>query len=657
MIRSITLKDFKSHKESSYNLSEPILISGENGTGKSSIYEALTFSVLDYIPGINKKGEDIINISNTGSGFSVVLKSDEGIILRGFEKKSTKASEFLDVSFCDERTLANKNKAIIDKLKINSTLFDVANFLTMNSSDKSKLIQSLISSKYDKSYLFNNLSNVLPSNIMEEITEYYTGNLSLEDNVDSLIKIINSNKKIESKKLKETEGSSLKILALRDKLGSYDSDIESKLKNLMNEINDLKVQINSSKKDLARKQALEKKLKDKSLNSSNYQKTIAELESKKQSILKEIDKHLEIKFNDDFENKVKLLDNSLKKIKEEADKIKETKLTLENEIDNVTELGKKVSNISTEHKCVVNPNIPCANNANFNNSLNALRNKLRRLRNDKKALLNKYTSIGNEYNQLLSQRNSLYDEYSSQKKAIVDNQNIIKKLNLQLKNIETTLSSLKNSNEEISVLKKEIDSIKIKDYKLLEPVLLAKQNQYLDLEHKKEETIQIRQNLICLERNDAEREETEVKIENYKLAVKKLKEFKLKLLNEGITPFVNTMNEVLSNIGFNKEVFIESNSKKAIFGFKSSNKKISFDFLSTGQKLIFLIALIASIYTKEDSLRYLCLDNLESLDDVNLDLLLSNIDSLKNYFDNIVLIGVLNDRIDFNKYPIKTIQL
>lgn len=70
----------------------------------------------------------------------------------------------------------------------------------MNSSDKSKLIQSLISSKYDKSYLFNNLSNVLPSNIMEEITEYYTDNLSLEDNVDSLIKIINSNKKIESKK-------------------------------------------------------------------------------------------------------------------------------------------------------------------------------------------------------------------------------------------------------------------------------------------------------------------------------------------------------------------------------------------------------------------------------------------------------------------------
>lgn len=216
----------------------------------------------------------------------------------------------------------------------------------------------------------------------------------------------------------------------------------------------------------------------------------------------------------------------------------------------------------------------------------------------------------------------IYDEYSSQKKAIVDNQNIIKKLNLELKNIETTLSSLKNSNEEISVLKKEIDSIKIKDYKLLEPVLLAKQNQYLDLEHKKEETIQIRQNLICLERNDTEREETEVKIENYKLAVKKLK-----LLNEGITPFVNTI------------------------------KKISFDFVSTGQKLIFLIALIASIYTKEDSFRYLCIDNLEFLDDVNLDLLLSNIDSLKNYFDNIVLIGVLNDRIDFNKYPIKTIQL
>ncbi|WP_155392779.1 AAA family ATPase [Clostridium baratii] len=50
MIRSITLKDFKSHKESSYKLSEPILISVENGTGKSSIYEALTFSVLDYIP-------------------------------------------------------------------------------------------------------------------------------------------------------------------------------------------------------------------------------------------------------------------------------------------------------------------------------------------------------------------------------------------------------------------------------------------------------------------------------------------------------------------------------------------------------------------------------------------------------------------------------
>lgn len=94
MIRSITLKDFKSHKGSSYNLSEPILISGENGTGKSSIYEALTFSVLHYIPGINKKGEDIINISNNGSGFSVVLKSDEGIILRGFEKNLLKPVNF-----------------------------------------------------------------------------------------------------------------------------------------------------------------------------------------------------------------------------------------------------------------------------------------------------------------------------------------------------------------------------------------------------------------------------------------------------------------------------------------------------------------------------------------------------------------------------------
>lgn len=172
---------------------------------------------------------------------------------------------------------------------------------------------------------------------------------------------------------------------------------------------------------------------------------------------------------------------------------------------------KKVSNISKEHKCVVNPNIPCANNANFNNSLNVFRNKLRRLRNDKKALLNKYILIGNEYNQLFSQGNSLYDEYFSQ--------------------------------------------------------------------------------------------------------------------------------------------------KKAIFVFKSSNKKISFDFLSTGQKLILLIALIASIYTKENSLIYLYLYNLESLDDVNLDLLLSNINSLKNYFDNIVLIGILNNRIDFNKYSIKTIQL
>lgn len=657
MIKSIILEDFKSHKESSYNLEEPILISGENGTGKSSIYEALTFGVLDYIPGINKKGEDIINVSNSGSGFKVTLKTNEGLILRGFEKKSLKSSEFLEVSFCDEKTLSKKNQAILDKLKINSTLFDVANFLTMNSNDKSKLIQSLISSKYDKSHLFKDLSNILPANIINEIHEYYNDNLCLESNVDSLINTISSNKRIEGKKLKETEGSSLKLVALRDKLGSYDNDIEPKLKSLMDEINNLKVQINSAKKDYSRKQSLESRLNEKISKSADSKRLIAELESQKKSIVKSIDKHLDVKFDDNFETKIRGLDNDLKEIKEAADKIKESKFKLESQIDNVTELGKKVSNVSLEHKCVVNPNIPCSNSANFNTSLNELRSKLRKLWKEKDVLLNQYNTIGDKYNQLLTKRNSLYDEYSSQKKAVVENQNTMKKLNLELKNIENKLDNLRNSNEEISILKKEIDSIKIQEYKMLETVLLSKEKQYLDLEKKKEEAIQIRQNLICLERNDEEREKIEIKVENYKLAEKTLKSFKLKLLNEGITPFVNTMNEVLSNIGFNKEVFIESNNKKAIFGFKNSDKKIPFDCLSTGQKVIFLIALIASIYTKEESLRYLCLDNLESLDDVNLDLLLSNIDSLKNYFDNIILIGVLNDRIDFNKYPIKTIQL
>ncbi|MCC0673131.1 hypothetical protein IC216_14145 [Clostridioides sp. ES-S-0145-01] len=233
-----------------------------------------------------------------------------------------------------------------------------------------------------------------------------------------------------------------------------------------------------------------------------------------------------------------------------------------------------------------------------------------------------------------------------------DQENKIKENNIELSNIKERINNIDREILNIDKLTSELEAYEhaLKlfnnsgNINLLEKILSLSEKDLIDLKEKWKQQLDIKQNMILLEKNESIREDKEIKLEHYKSLEKFLKQEKSNLINNGIKPFIHLMNQVLLEIGINnKTVFIKNEKNKVDFGFIMNFKEISFEALSTGEILIFLIALIASIYQSNDSyFKLLALDNLELLDHDNLTFIFKNINMLNKYFENIVLIGVLN---------------
>ena len=88
MFQKLNLTNVKCYDDKTIDLSKPIVITGKNGVGKSSILESIIFAVLGYIPGCDKKTADMMKISKYQNGFYVKLYTDNGIIQRSLNLKN-----------------------------------------------------------------------------------------------------------------------------------------------------------------------------------------------------------------------------------------------------------------------------------------------------------------------------------------------------------------------------------------------------------------------------------------------------------------------------------------------------------------------------------------------------------------------------------------
>ena len=188
IIKSISLKNFKSFGNNTQTLSfntnigELILLSGENGAGKSSLQQSIDFSLFGIVRGksgkkvkqsilpnrINKNLETNINFINNSSNDICIQRGLEPtlnklIINNSDDKKVAKSYTKEDLIGFDYDTYKNF---------ISMSVSDFANFIDLNQEDKRNIINRIFNLKDLDNYL--SLCNAKIKQYNDEIVKYST---------------------------------------------------------------------------------------------------------------------------------------------------------------------------------------------------------------------------------------------------------------------------------------------------------------------------------------------------------------------------------------------------------------------------------------------------------------------------------------------------
>ncbi|MEG0296767.1 MAG: hypothetical protein RR620_08605 [Clostridium sp.] len=657
MIKSIELTNFKKYDNKRIELKGVDVVAGLNGAGKSSVIQGIIFSTLGYVPGVDKKSNEIMKLSKNSLDLGVKVEVNNEFIERKISiQKGGKCKEELYYSGTEENKLDKKNEEIISNLGINKTVFDIENFLVLSSTERSKLIYSLVSNNsIDKKFLETNLYNNLPAAMAQEVLEDFDDSLPIESNIDNMLSVISTSKRLYSREIRAMESTTIQLTELKNTMNnSYAmiSNLENTLKAKREEYNKLNSTIEVAKREKVKRTQMEMKYTLLKEATSKESDKLSTLNSRKVEIEVEINRRLDaLNSNTDINQELESLTQQLNALDNQGNSIKVSGAKYDEKMNYYKDLGRKINAIKDTKQCAINSNIRCLNGDSFNESLKQLSGLFNECMAEKNKLIEEYNKIGTSYKSIDSQKRDLLNKSQANQRVCNEHRDIIATLRNEVTSIENSIKEFEKKKYELEVVEDFLRNTKsISDTSLQEKILLTKRNEIVELEEQFKAEIKGRENLILIERNELEREQKQQKLDQYKLCEKTLSDIKLKIINSGIGPFVGTMNEILSQIGFRKKAFIETDKKKVVYGLvNEGNMKITFESLSKGESLIFLISLIAAMYQDHQGLKILALDNIENLDVINLDILLGNIDILKNYFDNILLIGAIK-HIDFANY-------
>ena len=210
--KNLTLKNFKSYKNTTINLENGItIIIGENGAGKSSIFEAISFALFKKSTtnisslvrtGINENEKMIVNLEFNING--------ENYIVERIKAKSSSSAKLSRKHKTGEEILAtgdrNVNTEITKILEIDDDLFlnaiyvrqgEIADLVNKNPADRKKLIAKLLNIEGLESS-WNQIPLII--NKYETQKALLKGKLSNEQELQYEI-----NRKQELKQQKETE--------------------------------------------------------------------------------------------------------------------------------------------------------------------------------------------------------------------------------------------------------------------------------------------------------------------------------------------------------------------------------------------------------------------------------------------------------------------
>jgi DNA repair exonuclease SbcCD ATPase subunit len=243
IIKSISIKNFKSFGNNtqtvffSTSTGELILLSGENGAGKSSLQQSIDFSLFGIVRGksgkkvkqsilpnrINKNLETNINFINNSSNDICIQRGLEPtlnklIINNSDDKKVAKSYTKEDLIGFDYDTYKNF---------ISMSVSDFANFIDLNQEDKRNIINRIFNLKDLDNYL--SLCNAKIKQYNDEIVKYSTIIQTNTQTIESLNRNIVSIQNVDlydkerelSKLEEEKESKRDPYISLKKKIESY----------------------------------------------------------------------------------------------------------------------------------------------------------------------------------------------------------------------------------------------------------------------------------------------------------------------------------------------------------------------------------------------------------------------------------------------------
>jgi DNA repair exonuclease SbcCD ATPase subunit len=403
-----------------------ILLSGNNGSGKSTIKDVSDLAIFGKVPGKKKKYTVLSKLPN---------RHNESLYVdvNFTNHKNDDIFKMKKISPNEEKILLNNNdittkyKKYSQKEKddlIGYTYETFKSFISMSMNDFKDFI---ILTNQEKKSLVNKLFNLDILDGLSKITTDYIINLEnkLEFNCEKLNnykELINSNHNI-LKSLKE------------NKIKKGIDEINIELKSLQDKYNNLKISKDSKIKENSK---LNKKISDNNLIKKNHENELNKHNLNLENIIEKIelydsgkcpycdtnlkdDSHINLK--DDMKNSEKLLSEKVNKIKNEIDE-----MSIE-----ITKLINKSKNI--------------------NNEINNIKIQMNELLFEAKTLKKEKKNIKENDNINLS---SIESNYKSYKEKYLNYKNNIEKIKENIENHQTILNILKESKIKKQIIKKSI---------------------------------------------------------------------------------------------------------------------------------------------------------------------------------------------------------
>ena len=445
----LKLKNFKSHENTKIKFDKGIsVIVGENGAGKSSILEAISFALFKQHTG--KKIDDLVR--NNAQSMSVELEfmsnGRQYKIVR--EKKSNLKSSIFKKTSADgnyvhictgDKEVSNEIRQILD---IDSDLFlnaiyirqgEIAELVDKAPSEKKQLIGKLLGiDSLEKSW-----KNLLPL-----INDYENQLSELKG------KLYNSDKLVEDLNLKRDELDSLK---------QRGHELEEQIE----DVNGLRNEISENKRNMER----EKEIYDNQVNNlETEEKNLSRLEDEKKVIQENLDKIREA------EEQISRLEKYVSKL--------DVYLDFEKSVDSIQNLKKQ------EHE--------------INEKLDSISNQ-KQIIEDKREGYNKFLNSDDEITKLDAQKVSFEKELAGMAKLENDKKELLRDIETERNEIEKFFSNAKRKlvdyglNQDVLAETDDINHIENATNDLLDEVSSSIKELGDDIIAKNEDIVVFKQNI------------------------------------------------------------------------------------------------------------------------------------------------------------------